>query len=107
MRKLTLYGKPDCPLCDKMKDVVERVRGVVPFGLEVISIETDAALFDRFWKDSQWDGFYSTVVPAQWSSRRVLPIGLAWRVLERSPYAEWAGPFNHHSAEASDSSWAN
>ena len=51
MRNLTLYGKPDCPLCDKMKDVVERVRTRVPFTLEVISIETDPALFERFWKD--------------------------------------------------------
>jgi glutaredoxin len=32
--KLDLYSKPACSLCEKMKAVIERVRGQVPFELQ-------------------------------------------------------------------------
>ena len=51
MRTLTLYGKPDCSLCDKMKAVVDRVGRDVEFELEIVSIESDPGLWQRFWKD--------------------------------------------------------
>lgn len=47
-RRLTLYAKARCPLCDKALSVVEAVRealdGEVPTTLEVVDITTDADL---------------------------------------------------------------
>lgn len=51
MRELTLYGKPDCSLCDKMKETVERVRRGIDLNLKIVSIESDPKLWERFWKD--------------------------------------------------------
>lgn len=45
---VTVYTKPDCPLCEEAKEVLGRVRRRVPFDLEEINIVTDAALFERF-----------------------------------------------------------
>jgi hypothetical protein len=42
--RVDLYSRPGCHLCDEAKEVVERVRGRLPFLLRVINIETDAAL---------------------------------------------------------------
>ena len=44
MSHVVLYGKADCSLCDEMKDVIEQVRGEIPFTVEVVDIERDAAL---------------------------------------------------------------
>ena len=44
MKRLVLYGKPDCELCDEMKAVVEEVRRTMPFTLEVVDITDDAPL---------------------------------------------------------------
>jgi lipid-A-disaccharide synthase len=51
MKQLTLYGKADCSLCDKMKAVVERVAAQVPLELREVSIEGDPELQARYWKD--------------------------------------------------------
>jgi glutaredoxin len=48
MPQLTLYTKTDCPLCDDAARALERVRTRVPFELEVVDIEQDAALRDRY-----------------------------------------------------------
>jgi len=48
MPRLTLYTKPDCSLCDEALDVLERVRGRVAFELEVIDIDTDRELGERY-----------------------------------------------------------
>ena len=48
MRRLTLYSKPGCHLCDEMKQVIERVGERIPLALEVIDISTDADLMARY-----------------------------------------------------------
>ena len=45
---LVLYGKPDCPLCDEMKVVIDEVRRDVACTLEVVDIGTDSALLARY-----------------------------------------------------------
>jgi hypothetical protein len=48
VRKLTLYSKAGCHLCDEMKHVIETVSTRVPISLEVIEITTDPELEDRY-----------------------------------------------------------
>jgi glutaredoxin len=38
---VVLYGKPDCHLCDDARDVLERLRGEIPFDLQERDITTD------------------------------------------------------------------
>ena len=45
---VTLYGKPDCHLCDEARAVLERVRREVPFELEERDITLDDALHRRY-----------------------------------------------------------
>lgn len=42
--KVTVYGRPDCSLCDQAKQVLEEVRGRHPFRLEEVDISTDTQL---------------------------------------------------------------
>jgi glutaredoxin len=51
MTHVVLYGKADCPLCDEMKAVVERVRREVPFELEVVDIGREPDLVRRYGRD--------------------------------------------------------
>lgn len=48
MRRLTLYAKPGCHLCDEMKHVIDMLRMRVPLALEVIDITTDPDLNARY-----------------------------------------------------------
>ena len=48
MPKVTLYSKPDCPLCDEAREALARVHARVSFEREVVDITTDAALEDRY-----------------------------------------------------------
>jgi hypothetical protein len=48
MRRLTLYSKPGCHLCDDMKQVIDVVRARVPLTLDVVDISTDAELTARY-----------------------------------------------------------
>jgi len=41
---VTLYSKPDCPLCDEARGALDRVRDRLPFELLEIDITTDADL---------------------------------------------------------------
>lgn len=45
---LTLYSRPGCHLCDEMKAVIDRVALRVPTNLEVINIDEDPALTERY-----------------------------------------------------------
>jgi glutaredoxin len=44
---VTLYSKPDCPLCDEAREALERVRGRVSFELGEVDITTDRELETR------------------------------------------------------------
>ena len=46
--RVTLYGKSDCPLCDKLKLDLDALRVQVEFVLEERNIEADAVDFERF-----------------------------------------------------------
>ncbi len=48
MPKVTLYSKPDCPLCDEAREALARVHARVTFEREEIDITTDAALESRY-----------------------------------------------------------
>ena len=48
MTVVTLYGRPECHLCDDAREVVMRVREDAPFDLEERDIETDDDLFRRY-----------------------------------------------------------
>ena len=48
MRTITLYGRPDCHLCDDARAVLDRVRATHPFSLVEVDIEADDELFKRY-----------------------------------------------------------
>jgi glutaredoxin len=48
MAKVTLYSKPDCPLCDDARGALERVRQRTPFDLEEIDINDEVRLLARY-----------------------------------------------------------
>lgn len=48
MRKITLYSKPGCHLCDHAKDLIQRVAATHPLELEVRNIESDPGDFVRY-----------------------------------------------------------
>ena len=45
---VTLYTKPDCPLCDDAREALERVRARRPFELHMVDITTDERLNKRY-----------------------------------------------------------
>ena len=47
-RRLTLYSKPGCHLCDDMKQVIDAVAARVPLHLDVVDISQDPALTERY-----------------------------------------------------------
>ena len=42
--RLTLYGRPECHLCHEMRAVVDAIRADVPFDLDEVDIDGEAAL---------------------------------------------------------------
>ena len=50
-RKITIYSKPDCHLCEVAKEVVDRCRGKVDFVLDVVDISQHPELFERYRND--------------------------------------------------------
>lgn len=48
MKAITFYTKSDCPLCDKALAVVESIKSIMPFELQILDITEDRSLFDRF-----------------------------------------------------------
>jgi hypothetical protein len=48
MRRVVLYSRPGCHLCDDARVVLERVRMAVPFVLEEVDITGDDALHARY-----------------------------------------------------------
>ena len=48
MRRVVLYGKPGCHLCDEARAVVAAVRARQPFDLEEVDVSTDPELHRRY-----------------------------------------------------------
>ena len=44
---VTVYTKPNCPLCDEAMDELHGLQSRIPFRLEPIDILTDLALFEE------------------------------------------------------------
>jgi thiol-disulfide isomerase/thioredoxin len=49
--ELVLYSKPDCPLCDEMKEVVEEVSAQIPLTLSTVDITGVPDLEEKFGLD--------------------------------------------------------
>jgi glutaredoxin len=45
---MTLYTKPECPLCDEAKAVLLALRDELAFEVQEIDITTDPALYEAF-----------------------------------------------------------
>jgi glutaredoxin len=48
MRRVTLYGREGCHLCDDARAVLERLRADHAFALEAVDIESDPGLHARY-----------------------------------------------------------
>jgi glutaredoxin len=48
MRRVVLYGRPGCHLCDDARAVLERVRADVAFALDEVDITADDDLHARY-----------------------------------------------------------
>jgi glutaredoxin len=48
VKKVTLYGRAGCHLCDDARAALERVRANRPFELAEVDIERDDALLARY-----------------------------------------------------------
>jgi len=44
MRRVVLYSRPSCGLCDEARGVLLAARASVPFDLDEVNVETDDAL---------------------------------------------------------------
>jgi glutaredoxin len=51
VRRVTIYSKSDCHLCDVAKEVIEQCRTKVAFALEVVDISQNPELFERYHND--------------------------------------------------------
>jgi hypothetical protein len=47
-RKLTLYSRKDCCLCDEMKSVVAEVALKIPIEVEIIDVDSADGLREKF-----------------------------------------------------------
>ena len=46
--KVQLFTRAGCCLCDEAHESIERVRAETPFELEIIDIDTDPTLVERY-----------------------------------------------------------
>lgn len=46
--RVRLYGRPGCSLCDKVREVIERVARRVPLVLEEVNIDGDPELLAEY-----------------------------------------------------------
>jgi hypothetical protein len=46
--RVTLYGRPGCSLCDHAEQMLARIGRRVPMSVELVNIETDDALHERY-----------------------------------------------------------
>jgi len=48
---ITICSKPDCHLCDRAKEVIERCRQKVDFAVEIIDVSQNPELLERYRDD--------------------------------------------------------
>lgn len=48
MKTITLYTKPDCPLCEKAETVLLEIQSEIAFRLEKVDITQDEKLFTQY-----------------------------------------------------------
>lgn len=48
MAHVQLYTRQRCHLCDVAKEALDRVRTAEPFELEIIDVDTDPTLVDKY-----------------------------------------------------------
>ena len=48
MNKITLYSKPDCPLCDKAEQLLNKLQSKFHYEIEVVDITQDEVLFQLY-----------------------------------------------------------
>ena len=48
MKEIIIYTKENCSLCDKAKEVIDRVRQDIELDLSTVDITTDEELFARY-----------------------------------------------------------
>jgi len=46
---VTLYSQADCGLCVEAEGELRKLQREIRFSLEVVDIESDKELFDRYW----------------------------------------------------------
>jgi glutaredoxin len=46
---VTLYSQADCGLCVEVEGVLRKLQREIQFSLEIVDIESDKGLFDRYW----------------------------------------------------------
>ena len=51
LRKITIYSKPNCHLCERVREVVERCRTKAEFEVAVVDISQVAELLARYGQD--------------------------------------------------------
>jgi glutaredoxin len=44
MRRVVLYSRPSCGLCDEARSVLQAARTAMPFELQEVNVETEDAL---------------------------------------------------------------
>ena len=47
--KVTIYSKADCGLCVQAEGMLRELQQEFQFSLEVVDIESEAGLFNRYW----------------------------------------------------------
>ena len=47
--KVTLYSKSECGLCDQAEEMLRRLGKTIPLEIEIVDIESDPALYERYW----------------------------------------------------------
>lgn len=48
MKKVTLYTKENCSLCDKVKTQLDALQASYPHQLELVDITQDSGLFEKY-----------------------------------------------------------
>jgi glutaredoxin len=48
LRRIRLYGKPGCHLCEQAEELLEDLGREHPLAVEMIDITSDPALFERY-----------------------------------------------------------